>query len=90
MHKYWRMFAQDMTDAGYTDLRDFLTKPFEIPILKDTVEHMIWKRVQLALTGKEHSSDLEPHEVNLVYQHVSHYLSERHDLSTPFPSKEGL
>ncbi len=90
IHKYCDMVAQDMTDAGYTDLRDFLTQPFEIPIIRDTVKKMIWHKVQFALTGKESSKDLAPSEVDFVYQVMSKHLAETKQITTEFPSKERL
>lgn len=88
VHKYLRLVAQDMNDAGYSDLTHFLTKPCEIPITMENLKAIVWKPVQKAMLGRESTEKLSKLEVDIVYQVISRHLSENYDITTPFPTED--
>jgi len=90
LHKYFAMVAKEMTDAGYSDLMHFMSKPVEVPITQDNFKEMIWKKVQKAMLGRESTTELETPEVDQVYQVISRHLATSFNITTPFPSEDEL
>lgn len=49
---------------------------------------LLWKKIQLPMTNKEHTSDLTTGEVNRVYQDFDARISEITGVSVQFPKEE--
>ena len=89
MHKYFTMLAETLNDAGL-DQRKLLKPSFMLPWSTSSVKKHLWGGLMKALTGKEHTSDLERNEVSEIYDVLSRNLAEKHGILVPFPSKEQM
>lgn len=88
IHKYCSMLAETLNDAGL-DMETVLAKGTKIPWMEHTTKELIWRRVQIPLTGKESTTELETHEVSEVYNVVNRHLSETFGVFVPFPNRFG-
>ena len=84
---YCRELAQALNDAGL-DQRAVLAKMregVEIPWGQESVKDTLWRRVQIALTGKESTAKLNTDEVSKVYDTLNRWLGQTLGVSVPFP-----
>lgn len=77
-----------MSDAGYHDMRHFMSKEVEIPITDVMFKEFIWRQVQVAMTGKKSTTKLDKADVDKVYQVISRHLATEFGINVPFPSEE--
>ena len=89
MHKYFTMLADTLNDAGL-DQRIVLKNSVSIDWTLESVKKYLWGSIMLAVTGKEHTSDLDRNEIDKVYMQLSRHLGERFGVLCEFPSKERL
>jgi len=84
------MVADEMCNNG-TSIQDVVKSVNLADIVPDTknLKEVLWRPIQLAITGKESSTDLTTSEVNKVYEAVSMYLAKNQEIDLPFPSVEG-
>jgi hypothetical protein len=87
MHKYFTMMAKDLNDGGL-DMRKVMKPSAEIPWTLESVKKHLWGSLMKALTGKEHTSELERDEVTKVYEQLTKHMGEKFGVFVPFPSKE--
>lgn len=89
LHKYFSLVAEALNDAGL-DLRKVLKPEIEIPWSAETVKNYLWRSVQQAQLNKESTADLTTKEIDLVYDTLNRFLSEKFGISEPFPSIEEI
>ena len=87
IYKYFRMLSDTLNEAGL-DMVTVLSEGTRIPWSEDKVKSDIWGKVQLALTGKKSTTELETHEVSEVYDVVNRHLSQTFGVFVPFPSQD--
>jgi hypothetical protein len=88
MHVYCRQVAQCLNDMGIT-CNKFFNEGYEMKFSEDIIKRDIWKVVQLAMTGKESTKDLDKKEVSEVYEVVNKKLSE-HGAHIAWPSNDSM
>lgn len=84
LHKLYDIIAETLNDAGL-DMKKFLKEEVDIPWTKETVKNNLWRPIQVALTGKESTKDLERSEVNEVYNVLNRELAKK-GIHEEFPS----
>ena len=89
MHKYFTMMANDLNDAGL-DMRKVMKPSAAIPWTLESVKEHLWGSLMVAMTGKEHTSELERNEVTKVYDQLTKHMGEKFGVFVPFPSKDQL
>ena len=89
MHKYFTMLADNLNDAGL-DQRKLLKPSYLLPWSCNSVKKHLWGGIMKALTGKEHTSDLDRNEVSEVYEVLNRNLAEKYGVIQAFPSKETM
>lgn len=89
IHKYCSLLAESFNDAGL-DMQAVLSEGTSIPWSEEKVKDDIWRKVQIALTGKKSTRDLLKEEVGQVYEVVNRHISSTFGLFVPFPSKENM
>ena len=67
------------------DMRVVLKPEIEIPWTPDRIKSVLWKSVQEAYLGKEHTAELSTAEVNKVYEILMRHLGEKFGIELPFP-----
>lgn len=88
MHVYCRQVAQCLNDMGIT-CNQFFKEGYEMKFSEDIIKNDVWKAVQLAMTGKESTKDLDKKEVSEVYEVVNKKLSE-HGVHIAWPCNDTL
>lgn len=90
IHKYYELLAEELNNAGY-DMRVFLEEApkLNIPWTKESIKEM-WRIVQIAMTGKESTADLDSTEVDKIYKVLDSRVSEITGVHIEFPSEESL
>lgn len=87
IHKYCSLLSESFNDAGL-DMQAVLSEGASIPWSEDKVKDDIWRKVQIALTGKKSTTDLLKEEVSQVYEVVNRHIASTFGIFVPFPSKK--
>jgi hypothetical protein len=85
LHLYLTNLAEELNKKGY-DYRDVIHVPIEWNLIN--CKNEIWRKTQIALTGKQSTKQLLTHEVGEVYDVINKLISERTGIYVPFPSLE--
>jgi len=86
---YFRQLAETLNDAGL-DQRKVLKPSIDIPWDQKSVKNQLWRQIQRAKTGKISTTELEPKEIDEIYEILNRHLAEKFGVSVPFPSQEEL
>ena len=86
IHKYCSLLSKSFNDAGL-DMTAILKPGVSITWSESAVKEKIWHEVQLPLTGKKSTTELETHEVSDIYDIINRHISETFGVFVPFPSK---
>ena len=90
LHLFFTLLADELNTAGL-GMREVLKTEIYIEWNTESVKKYLWKPFMFRLTGKEHTSDLEKHEIDKIYEHLNLYLAENPKTCglshIPFPSK---
>jgi len=89
LHLFCTQLAETLNDAGL-DQRKVLKPDIEIPWSLNSVKKKLWGSIMQALTGKEHTSDLDRDEIDKVYMALSRHMGEKFGVLVEFPSKDRL
>ena len=93
IHLYLKWLCEGLNDAGFdmvTTLEKFQSKNLEIPWTPEFAKDRLWRPVQVAVTRKESSTDLEKTEVSKVYEVLNRHLSDKLGIQgIPFPDRWG-
>lgn len=88
---YCRMLSQCLNIAGYDQRKvfDLMKDGVEIPWSKETAKDNLWKPVQDAMFKKKSTTELEPEEVNKVYEVLNRWTGEKLGITVEFPNRHG-
>ena len=89
LHKYCRMLAEALNDAGY-DCFNFFNEGFAMPWNERLVKEMIWKPVQVAMINKGSTAEANTIEYTKVYDVINKHLIDNKNVFVQWPSKESL
>lgn len=81
IHAYCRHVARDMEAHGI-DMLEALTLP--ISPTMETVKMLMWGRIQKVMFDKDSTAELEPAEVDQIYQVMARHLITAHGIDIPF------
>lgn len=87
---YCRELATALNDAGL-DQRAVLAQMregVEIPWQQETVKDTLWRRIQVAILGKESTTKLNADEVSRVYDTLNRWTGATFGVSVQFPEKK--
>ena len=84
LHLFLRKLADALNDAGL-DMKAVLKPEVEIPWNSTTAKENLWRPVQLAMTQKESTADLDTVEVSQVYDALNRHIASKFGVSVPFP-----
>jgi hypothetical protein len=88
IHKYCAMVSQDLNDCGL-DMKRVIKDEIDIPWTEASAKEYLWRPIQKALKLPDSTKDLNKKEVSQVYEVLSRHLSQKHNITTPFPSRHG-
>jgi len=86
LHLYFKQLADKLNAAGF-DIQKTMKKDFQIPWNERTIKELIWHKVQEVMTDKASTADLEPKEVNDIYQVVTRHIAQTTGVSVAFPDR---
>jgi len=84
MEVYFRLLAETLNDAGL-DMKRVLREEIDIPWVQASVKEHLWRPIQLALTDKPSTANLERDEVSKIYKVLDKNLGEKLKVHVPFP-----
>lgn len=87
LHLYLKMLADELNAAGL-DQRVVLKPEVDIPWDEKATKERLWKPIQRALLMKTSTTNLETHEVGLIFEVLNRHLGEKFGLHVPFPNEE--
>jgi len=82
LHLWCEWVAVTLNSAGM-DMRVILDEDADIPWTKQTVKDMLWKKLQLALTGKESTREPTKLEYPQIYETMVRYMADKHNVELP-------
>ena len=89
IHLYLTNLSQSLNDAGY-DIRKTLKEDAEIPWTMQNAKDLIWRKIQIAMYGKESTTELTTDQVGKIYEVINRHISEKFGITVEFPSDESL
>lgn len=62
----------------------------DIPWQSSSIKEYLWRPIQKAATGKDSTINLEPKEIDDIYDILNRHLGEKFSINVPFPSEDEL
>ena len=87
IHLYCELIANQCVEQGVT-IHQVLKEAVERQWTKEAVKELIWRQIQVALTGKKSTTELHREEVSKVAQIIGRNLAMKHGIDVPFPTIE--
>jgi len=89
IHKLFTIDAKGLNDAGqFMNVFPF-KESAEIMWTKENVKENLWRPIQMAVLNHDKTSNLETHEVDLVFKHYQAALARSVGYQSNFPSRFG-
>ena len=90
LHLLFQLTANALNDGGFSVQKVLEHKSVDIPWSLESVKELLWRPVQIAVTNKESTTELDKtEERDLIYDVLNRHLSEKIGLSLPeFPHNE--
>ena len=85
LHLYSRWLADALNDAGLDMLKVF-NEGAEIPWTGATVKELLWRPVQIAMTGKTSTTEQTTAEYTEIYQVLDRHMAAKFNISVDWPS----
>jgi hypothetical protein len=89
LHKFCDILAITLNDAGL-DQKKLLKPSIDIPWTQNAVKEMLWRPVQVAVTGIKSTTKPEASQYSAIYEVLNRHLSMKHGISVPWPIKREL
>jgi len=87
LHKYLTMLSAALNDAGY-DMRKTLKPAVNIPWNEVMAKEHIWRRVQIAMTGKRSTTELNTVEMSEIYEVLNRHIAEKFGVHVEWPKED--
>jgi len=84
---FFRQLAETLNESGL-DQRKVLKPSIQIPWSHDSIKNQLWRPVQEAMVNKESTTQLEPGDIDKIYEVLMKHLGEKFGVNIPFPSEE--
>jgi hypothetical protein len=82
---WYTQVAETLNEAGL-DVRTFLKDGVEVPWNKNLVHDLMWIKLQIVMTGKESTKEINTEEMNKIMDVIIRTAGERKVELPPFPS----
>lgn len=90
LHLYLTLVADELDKRGFT-MQDVVKaiRRAEIRPTMDAMKAVVWKPLQLIITGKESTTQIKTGDVDRVYETMNKWLGDNFDgIHVPFPNDE--
>ncbi len=85
LHLYFTLACQELTGAGL-DIKKVVA---DIPWTPYNFKEYIWRPIQIAMTGKQSTTQLTTKEIDLIWEAVNRTMAEM-GLHVDFPSIDSI
>lgn len=89
LHLMFTQLADELNGQGLTVMKT-LKHDAEIMWTPTLVKELVWRKLQIALTGKESTTEINTQEINKILDTMTKYLGENQGIDVVFPSIESL
>ena len=89
LHLYFTHLADELNGAGY-DMRKTLEPEVDIPWNGKTIKEFLWKPILHAQLGKESTTEMTTKDIDLIFDTINRFISEKFGLTVSFPSVETI
>jgi len=89
LHLYFNHLSKALNDAGL-DVQTTLKHNISVPWSDKTVKELIYKPILKAQLGKDSTTQMTTKEIDLVFDTITRFTSEKLGLQVDFPSIETL
>lgn len=92
LHKYLTTLAAELNAGGFSLKFSLGTKEIDLEWTMEKCKELIWRPIQIALTGKKSTKDLDKvSEIDSIYEHLNRFFSqEPFMLHIPWPSEASI
>lgn len=87
MYKYFSLLAKALADAGL-DAKKTLKPEVSIPWTPEMCKDLLWRPIQIAMTGKHSTTELDTVEPSQIHAVLDLHMGEKFGIHVPFPSEE--
>jgi len=88
LHLFCDLLANELNMAGL-DMKTVLKPEVDIPWTKTTVKEYIWRPIQIALTTKQSTTEIDTTEPSVIWEVINRHIGEKFGVEIPpFPSEE--
>ena len=87
LHLLFTRWAEALDAAGY-DVTHTLKQGVDIPWNPVLVKELLWKPVQLPMTEKISTAELDRVEIGHIYEVLNRHLGQKLGIHVPFPEDE--
>lgn len=88
LHLYCELLADALNSAGYEMKAVLAVKQIDVPWSPERVKEVLWRPIQIAMTGKHSTTDLNRLEPGQVYEVLNRHIAQNFGVSVPWPSEE--
>ena len=90
LHVLFENMAYELNNAGLSFIYEGLRgKMYEIPYTAVLVKETIWKPIQLAIFGKESTTEATTSDINMIFDALGMWFSQK-GIVIDFPSAETI
>lgn len=89
LHLWYVLLAKELNAAGL-DMRTVLKPEIDIPWTAETVKEHLWRKVQIAHSGKSSTAELTTNEITAIYEILNKHIGEKFGVHVPFPNIDYL
>lgn len=89
LHVFKNQLAEVLNDAGLT-VSHVLKQAVDIEWNGDLVLELLWRRLQVVITGKKSTTEPTVEEYQIIYNTLNRHLGTKFGIHVPFPSKKEL
>lgn len=91
LHLLFNLLSDELNNIGITFFyRGISGKEFELIYTPALVKDYIWKPLQQQMLEKESTTELSTKDIDLIFESISNFFSERYSLEITFPSIKNL
>ena len=88
LHLYFTSLAKELNGAGW-DMKKALPD-VDIPWNGKTIKDYLWRPIQKAQLQKQSTTELTTKDIDVIYETLNRFTSEKFSVHVPFPSEEEI
>lgn len=84
LHVFKNILAETLNDAGLT-VSHVMEKAVDVEWNGDLVLELLWRRLQVVITGKKSTTEPSPEEYQIIYNTLNRHLGTIFGVHVPWP-----